>query len=115
MSDSATMPAAALRRTDLPKLSLGTKTAATLRISLSGYYDMVLARPGDQMTGTWNIGEIKAEDFTKIPTSRAIELNVAYLEPVAGQDKTERIELDSLDNIDLTVKSGGKKKEEYMI
>lgn len=85
-----------------------SKTAATLRISLSGYYDMVLARPGDQMTGTWNIGEIKAEDFTKIPTSRAIELNVAYLEPVAGRDKTERIELDSLDNIDLTVKSGGK-------
>lgn len=85
-----------------------SKTAVTLRISLSGYYDMVLARPGDQMTGTWNIGEIKAEDFTKIPTSRAIELNVAYLEPVAGQDKTERIELDSLDNIDLTVKSGGK-------
>lgn len=85
-----------------------SKTAATLRISLSGYYDMVLARPGDQMTGTWNIGEIKAEDFTKIPASRAIELNVAYLEPVAGQDKTERIELDSLDNIDLTVKSGGK-------
>ncbi len=69
---------------------------------------MVLARPGDQMTGTWNIGEIKAEDFTKIPTSRAIELNVGYLEPVAGQDKTERIELDSLDDIDLTVKSGGK-------
>lgn len=85
-----------------------SKTAATLRISLSGYYDMVLARPGDQMTGTWNIGEIKAEDFTKIPASRAIELNVAYLEPVAGQDKTERIELDNLDNIDLTVKSGGK-------
>lgn len=85
-----------------------SKTSATLRISLSGYYDMVLARPGDQMTGTWNIGEIKAEDFTKIPASRAIELNVAYLEPVAGQDKTERIELDSLDNIDLTVKSGGK-------
>lgn len=85
-----------------------SKTAATLRISLSGYYDMVLARPGDQMTGTWNIGEIKAEDFTKIPASRAIEFNVGYLEPVAGQDKTERIELDSLDNIDLTVKSGGK-------
>ena len=85
-----------------------SKTAATLRISLSGYYNMVLARPGDQMTGTWNIGEIKAEDFTKIPASRAIELNVGYLEPVAGQDKTERIELDSLDNIDLTVKSGGK-------
>lgn len=85
-----------------------SKTAATLRISLSGYYDMVLARPGDQMTGTWNIGEIKAEDFTKIPASRAIELSVAYLEPVAGQDKTERIELDSLDNIDLTVKSGSK-------
>lgn len=85
-----------------------SKTAATLRISLSGYYDMVLARLGDQMTGTWNIGEIKAEDFTKIPASRAIELNVGYLEPVAGQDKTERIELDSLDNIDLTVKSGGK-------
>lgn len=85
-----------------------SKTAATLRISLSGYYDMVLARPGDQMTGTWNIGEIKAEDFTKIPASRAIELNVAYLEPIAGQDKIERVELDSLDNIDLTVKSGGK-------
>lgn len=85
-----------------------SKTAATLRISLSGYYDMVLARPGDQMTGTWNIGEIKAEDFTKIPASRAIELNVGYLEPIVGQDKTERIELDSLDNINLTVKSGGK-------
>lgn len=85
-----------------------SKTAATLRISLSGYYDMVLARPGDQMTGTWNIGEIKAEDFTKIPASRAIELNVGYLEPIVGQDKTERIELDSLDKIDLTVKSGGK-------
>lgn len=85
-----------------------SKTAATLRISLSGYYDMVLARPGDQMTGTWNIGDIKAEDFTKIPASRAIELNVGYLEPIVGQDKTERIELDSLDNIDLTVKSGGK-------
>lgn len=85
-----------------------SKTAATLRISLSGYYDMVLARPGDQMTGTWNIGEIEAEDFTKIPASRAIELNVGYLEPIVGQDKTERIELDSLDNIDLTVKSGGK-------
>ena len=68
-----------------------SKTAATLRISLSGYYDMVLARPGDQMTGTWNIGEIKAEDFTKIPASRAIELNVGYLEPIVGQDKTERI------------------------
>lgn len=85
-----------------------SKTAATLRISLGGYYDMVLARPGDQMTGTWNIGEIKAEDFTKIPASRAIELNVGYLEPIVGQDKTERIELDSLDNIDLTMKSGGK-------
>ena len=85
-----------------------SKTAATLRISLSGYYDMVLARPGDQMTGTWNIGEIKAEDFTKIPAPRAIELNVGYLEPIVGQDKTERIGLDSLDNIDLTVKSGGK-------
>lgn len=85
-----------------------SKTAATLRISLGGYYDMVLARPGDQMTGTWNIGEIKAEDFTKIPASRAIELNVGYLEPIVGQDKTERIELDSLDNIDLTVKGGGK-------
>ena len=85
-----------------------SKTAATLRISLSGYYDMVLARPGDQMTGTWNIGDIKAEDFTKIPASRAIELNVGFLEPIVGQDKTERIELDSLDNIDLTVKSGGK-------
>ena len=85
-----------------------SKTAATLRLSLDGYYDMVLARPGDQMTGTWKIGEIKAEDFTKIPASRAIELSVAYLEPVAGQDKTERIELDSFDSIDLTVKSGGK-------
>lgn len=85
-----------------------SKTAATLRISLSGYYDMVLARPGDQMTGTWNIGDIKAEDFTKIPASRAIELHVGYLEPIVGQDKTERIELDGLDNIDLTVKSGGK-------
>lgn len=85
-----------------------SKTAATLRISLDGHYDMVLARPGDQMTGTWNIGEIKAEDFTKIPASRAIELNVGYLEPIVGQDKTERIELDSLDSIDLTVKSGGK-------
>ena len=42
-----------------------SKTAATLRISLSGYYDMVLARPGDQMTGTWNIGEIKAEDLPR--------------------------------------------------
>lgn len=85
-----------------------SKTAATLRLSLDGYYDMVLARPGDQMTGTWNIGEIKAEDFTKIPASRAIELNVGYLEPVAGQDKTERIELNSLDDIDLTITCGGK-------
>lgn len=85
-----------------------SKTAATLRLSLDGYYDMVLARPGDQMTGTWNIGEIKAEDFTKIPASRAIELNVGYLEPVAGQDKTERIELNSLDDIDLTITCDGK-------
>lgn len=85
-----------------------SKTAATLRLSLDGYYDMVLARPGDQMTGTWNIGEIKAEDFTKIPASRAIELSVAYLEPVAGQDKTERIELNSLDDIDLTITCDGK-------
>ena len=85
-----------------------SKTAATLRLSLDGYYDMVRARPGDQMTGTWNIGEIKAEDFTKIPASRAIELNVGYLEPVAGQDKTERIELNSLDDIDLTITCDGK-------
>lgn len=85
-----------------------SKTAATLRLSLDGYYDMVLARPGDQMTGTWNIGEIKAEDFTKIPASRVIELNVGYLEPVVGQDKTERIELNSLDDIDLTITCGGK-------
>lgn len=85
-----------------------SKTAATLRLSLDGYYDMVLARPGDQMTGTWNIGEIKAADFTKIPASRAIELNVGYLEPVAGQDKTERIELNSLDDIDLTITCDGK-------
>lgn len=85
-----------------------SKTAATLRLSLDGYYDMVLARPGDQMTGTWDIGEIKAADFTKIPASRAIELNVGYLEPVAGQDKTERIELSSLDDIDLTITCDGK-------
>lgn len=85
-----------------------SKMAATLRISLDGCYDMVLARPGDQMTGTWDVGEINAEDLTKIPASRAIELNVGYLEPIVGQDKTERIELDNLDNIDLTVKSGGK-------
>ena len=85
-----------------------SKMAATLRISLDGCYDMVLARPGDQMTGTWDVGEINAEDFTKIPASRAIELNVAYLEPVAGQDKTERIELDSLDDIDVTVTCDGK-------
>ena len=85
-----------------------SKTAATLRLSLDGYYDMVLARPGDQMTGTWNIGEIKAADFTKIPASRAIELNVGYLEPVAGQDKAERIELNSLDDIDLTITCDGK-------
>lgn len=85
-----------------------SKTAATLRLSLDGYYDMVLARPGDQMTGTWDIGEIKAADFTKIPASRAIELNVGYLEPVAGQDKTERIELNSLDDIDLTITCDGK-------
>lgn len=85
-----------------------SKTAATLRLSLDGYYDMVLARPGDQMTGTWNIGEIKSADFTKIPASRAIELNVGYLEPVAGQDKTERIELNSLDDIDLTITCDGK-------
>lgn len=85
-----------------------SKTAATLRLSLDGYYDMVLARPGDQMMGTWNIGEIKAADFTKIPASRAIELNVGYLEQVAGQDRTERIELNSLDDIDLTVTCDGK-------
>lgn len=85
-----------------------SKMAATLRISLDGCYDMVLARPGDQMTGTWNVGEIKAEDFTKIPASRAIELNVGYLEPIVGQDKTERIELDSLDDIDVTVTCDGK-------
>lgn len=85
-----------------------SKTAATLRLSLDGCYDMVLARPGDQMTGTWDIGEIKTADFTKIPASRAIELNVGYLEPVAGQDKTERIELDSLDDIDLTITCDGK-------
>ena len=88
-----------------------SKTAATLRISFDGYYDMVLACPGDQMTGTWNIGEIKVEDFTKIPASCAIELNVGYLEPVAGQDKTERIALGSLDDIDLTVKVDGKTLE----
>lgn len=85
-----------------------SKTSATLRLSLDGCYDMVLARPGDQMMGTWNIGEIKAADFTKIPATRAIELSVAYLEPVAGQDKTERIELNSLDDIDLTVTCDGK-------
>lgn len=85
-----------------------SKTAATLRLSLDGYYDMVLARPGDQMTGTWDIGEIKAADFTKIPASRAIELNIGYLEPVAGQDKTERIELNGLDDIDLTITCDGK-------
>ena len=85
-----------------------SKMAATLRISLDGCYDMVLARPGDQMAGTWDVGEINAEDFTKIPASRAIELNVGYLEPIAGQDKTERIELDSLDDIDVTVTCDGK-------
>lgn len=85
-----------------------SKTAATLRLSLDGYYDMVLARPGDQMTGTWDIGEINAADFTKIPASRAIELNIGYLEPVAGQDKTERIELNGLDDIDLTITCDGK-------
>lgn len=85
-----------------------SKTAATLRLSLDGCYDMVLARPGDQMTGTWDIGEIKTADFTKIPASRAIELNVGYLEPVAGQDKTERIELNSFDDIDLTITCDGK-------
>lgn len=85
-----------------------SKTAATLRLSLDGCYDMVLARPGDQMTGTWDIGEIKAADFTKIPASRAIELNIGYLEPVAGQDKTERIELNGLDDIDLTITCDGK-------
>lgn len=84
------------------------KTAATLRISLAGHYDMVLTRTAEQMGATWDIGEIKAADFTEIPTSRIIELDVGYNEQVAGQDKTERIELDSLDGIDVTVKSGGK-------
>lgn len=84
------------------------KTAATLRISLAGHYDMVLTRTAEQMGATWDIGEIKAADFTKIPASRIIELDVGYNEQVAGQDKTERIELDSLDGIDVTVKSGGK-------
>lgn len=84
------------------------KTAATLRISLAGYYDMVLTRTAEQMGATWDIGEIKAADFTEIPASRIIELDVGYNEQVAGQDKTERIELDSLDGIDVTVKSGGK-------
>lgn len=84
------------------------KTAATLRISLAGHYDMVLTRTAEQMGATWDIGEIKAADFTEIPASRIIELDVGYNEQVAGQDKTERIELDSLDGIDVTVKSGGK-------
>ena len=44
MSDSATMPAAALRRTDLPKLSLGTKTAATLLAIVAA----VAPSPGDK-------------------------------------------------------------------
>lgn len=84
------------------------KTAATLRISLAGHYDMVLTRTAEQMGATWDIGEINAADFTKIPASRIIELDVGYNEPVAGRDKAERIELDNLDDIHVTVKSGGK-------
>lgn len=53
-----------------------TGVAASVTVSLDGYYDYVLARSATEMAGTWDIGEISEADLQKIPASRFMRADV---------------------------------------
>lgn len=53
-----------------------SNTSATLQVSLEGCYDQVLTRAAEAMAGTWDIGELKAESFEKLPVQRLMNVNL---------------------------------------
>ena len=53
-----------------------SSTPATLQVSLEGCYDQVLARAAEAMAGTWDVGELKAESFEKLPVQRLMNVNL---------------------------------------
>lgn len=53
-----------------------SSTPATLRVSLEGCYDQVLTRAAEAMAGTWDVGELRAESFEKLPVQRLMNVNL---------------------------------------
>ncbi|MEF2829274.1 MAG: leucine-rich repeat protein, partial [Senegalimassilia anaerobia] len=53
-----------------------SNTPATLQVSLEGCYDQVLTRAAEAMAGTWDVGELKAESFEKLPVQRLMNVNL---------------------------------------
>ena len=53
-----------------------SSTPATLQVSLEGCYDQVLTRAAEAMDGTWDVGELKAESFEKLPVQRLMNVNL---------------------------------------
>ena len=53
-----------------------SSTPATLQVSLEGCYDQVLTRAAEAMAGTWDVGELKAESFEKLPVQRLMNVNL---------------------------------------
>ena len=57
-------------------ISALSATAATLQVRLDGYYDVVLTRAADAMSGTWDIGELALNSFKKVPASRLMNVDI---------------------------------------
>lgn len=53
-----------------------SNTPATLQVSLEGCYDQVLMRAAEAMAGTWDVGELKAESFEKLPVQRLMNVSL---------------------------------------
>lgn len=53
-----------------------SSTPATLQVSLEGCYDQVLTRAAEAMAGTWDVGELRAESFEKLPVQRLMNVNL---------------------------------------
>lgn len=53
-----------------------SNTPATLQVSLEGCYDKVLTRAAEAMAGTWDVGELKADSFEKLPAQRLMNVNL---------------------------------------
>ena len=53
-------------------------TLTTVTVSIQGYYDTTYTRYAVDMNGDWDLGEIDASSFAKIPAQRVYPLTVNY-------------------------------------